>query len=298
VVIGVQEGPELSGALGTLHVVTTLGGKTYKDETIAPSDLPHEVRVVPPGSDPSGTIDVRVDGYAQANWTPGNAAVPILERTAEAQFVPDKTMLLRLVLQGACLLAPPGSPLPGAPTCTAPQTCLAGACQDDTVTAQALEPYSGSWAGSAPDVCKPANAGAPVVQVGTGQTDYLPLTAGQMVQAEQGPQGGHHIWIATRQENLKQAGSTTTITSVQPTTGMAGPTTSFVFTFDPDEGGFCKLAGLRYQLDQDGADYHLFLGQPLDVTVVIKDPSGAIGTGVAHINIEPTILCPSGTPGC
>jgi hypothetical protein len=136
------------------------------------------------------------------------------------------------------------------------------------------------------------------VQVGTGQTDYLPLTAGQSVQAELGPQGGHHIWIATRQENLKQAGSTTTITSVQPSTGLVGPRTAYIFTFQPDEGGFCKLAGLRYQLDQDGTDYHLFLGQPLDVTVTIADSTGATGTGVAHINIAPTILCPSGTSGC
>ncbi len=293
-----QQGPELTSALGTLHVVTTLGSATFKDETLAPSELPHEVRVVPTGNNLSATIGVRVDGYLQPNWTPATAATPVLERTAHTQFVADETMLLRVLLQGSCLLAPPGSPLPGGPTCTAPETCIDGACRSDLVPAQGLVPYSSNWANDAPDICKPANAGAPVVQVGTGQTDYLPLTTGQIVQAEQGPQGGHHIWIATRQENLKQAGSTTTITSVQPTSGLVGPSTSFVFTFEPDEGGFCKLAGLRYQLDQDGTDYHLFLGQPLDVTVVIRDPAGAVGTGVAHIDIAPTILCPSGTPGC
>ena len=137
-----------------------------------------------------------------------------------------------------------------------------------------------------------------MVQVGTGQTAYLPLTDGETVQAQQGPQGGHHIWMAVRQENLSQQGSTTTITSVQPGTNLAGPEMSFVFTFQADEGGFCALSGLRYQLDLDGTDYHLFLGQPLDVTIVIADPSGATGTGVAHINIAPTIFCPAGTPGC
>jgi hypothetical protein len=101
-----------------------------------------------------------------------------------------------------------------------------------------------------------------------------------------------------RQQNLKQSGSTTTITSVQPGTGLVGPRTSFAFTFDPDEGGFCKLAGLRYQLDVDGIDYHQFLGKPLDITVVIADQTGATGTGVAHVNIDPQILCPSGTTGC
>ena len=67
-----------------------------------------------------------------------------------------------------------------------------------------------------PTSASPRTRAAPVVQVGTGQTDYLPVTAGQTVQMEQGPQGGHHVWIAVRQRNLKQSGSTTTITSVVP----------------------------------------------------------------------------------
>jgi hypothetical protein len=141
-------------------------------------------------------------------------------------------------------------------------------------------------------------AGKPIVQVGTGQTDYLPLTDGQTVIAEQGPQGGHHIWIAVRQQNVTQSGTTTTITSVQPSSGLAGPTTAFIFTFVPDEGAFCKLSGLRYQLDIDGTDYHLFLGKPLDVTVTLRDPSGEATSGVAHINISPTLLCANGTTSC
>jgi hypothetical protein len=282
----------LNGALGTLHVVTTLGGSTVEDKTLTPSQLPHEVHVVPAGGDLSAPIGVRVDGYP-----PGSSAPPVLVRTAHTQFVANETRLLRVLLQGQCLLPLPGGP-PGAPVCAAPTTCIAGACQNDSVPAQALEPYASDWPANAPDVCKPANAGPPAVQVGTGQTDYLPLTSGQMVQVEQGPQGGHHIWIATREHNLKQSGSTTTISSVQPSTGLAGPSMSFAFTFEPDEGGFCKLAGLRYQLDLDGADYHLFLGKPLDVTVLIKDMTGATGTGVAHIDVAPTILCPTGVPGC
>jgi hypothetical protein len=206
-------------------------------------------------------------------------------------------MLLRVLIQGQCLQALPGGP-PGGPACAAPATCIDGRCQSDVVAPQALEPYEPAWAANAPDVCKPANAGPPVVQVGTGQTDYLPVTDGQTVQMEQGPQGGHHIWIAVRQHNLRQSGSTTTITSAQPGTGVAGPRTAVVFTFDQDEGGFCKLAGLRYQLDVDGADYHTFLGRPLDVTVTIADQSGATGSGTAHLNIDPQLLCPTGTPGC
>ncbi len=294
--MGVQS-EALNGAVGTLHVVTTVGETTFKDETLSPAALPYPVRVVPSGGDLTAPVGVRVDGYTQANWTPASAGEPVLVRTAHTQFVADQSVLLRVVLQGQCLLPAPGGP-PGAPVCAEPLTCIGGVCQNDAVPPQTLPPFTPDWPTNLPDACKPANAGAPVVQVGTGQTDYLPLMTGQTVQAEQGPQGGHHIWIAVRQENLKQAGSVTTITSVQPSTGMAGPTMSFVFTFNTGEGGFCVLWGLRYQLDLDGTDYHLFLGKPLDVTLSIKDATGAVGTGVAHVDIAPTILCPSGTSGC
>jgi hypothetical protein len=292
VIVGVQSEP-LSGAVDTLHVVTTLGGATSTDEMLRLGELPHEVRLVPPGGDASALIGVGIEGFLASA---GN--VPLLSRTVEASFVPGRTMLLRVLLQGRCLIGLPGGP-PGAPSCVAPQTCIAGGCLDDHVGAQGLEAYVPAWVANTPDTCKPANAGPPVVQVGTGQTDYLPL-AGQTIQAELGPQGGHHVWIAVRQDNLKQSGSTTTITSTQPSTGLAGPRTAFAFTFDPDEGGFCKLAGLRYQLDVDGTDYHQFLGQPLDVVVTIADPTGTTGTGVARVNIAPTILCPSGASdaGC
>lgn len=296
VVVGLQSEP-LAGAVGTLHVVTTVGGAPVGDETLAPGALPHEVKLTAPAGDATAPIAVQVEGYEAAGWTPRSGAPAVLVRTAETGFVPGRTMLLRVLLQGECLLGLPGGP-PGAPACSAPQTCIGGRCQDDHVAPQALEPYAPDWATHAPDVCRPANAGPPVVQVGSGQTDYLPLTDGQTVQMEQGPQGGHHIWIAVRQENLEQSGSTTTITSVQPTTGLEGPETAFVFRFEPDEGGFCKLAGLRYQLDIDGTDYHQFLGQPLDVTVTVADASGAKGTATAHVQIAPTILCPSGVSGC
>jgi hypothetical protein len=293
VIVGVQAEP-LSGAIDTVQIVTTLAGAANTDETLAIGGLPHEVRLVPRGGDTSEAIGVQVYGF-QSSGGPA----PLLVRTAETTFVQGRTMLLRVQLEGRCLLGLPGGP-PGAPSCGSPETCVAGSCQDDHVAAQNLEPYSSDWAVNTPDICKPVHAGPPVVQVGTGQSDYLPLSDGQTIQAEQGPQGGHHVWVAVRQDNLKQTGSTTTITSIQPSTGLAGPRTAVAFTFDPDQGGFCKLAGLRYQLDVDGTDYHQFLGQPLDITVTIRDASGATGTGVAHVQVAPTILCASGTldSGC
>jgi hypothetical protein len=298
-VVGVQGDASIAGALSSVRVVATVGGKTVNDTTVPATELPHEVSLAPPDGAAGALVAVRVEGYAAGPplRSPGSGEPPVIVRTAETHFVPDREALLRIVLGGNCLAGVPGGP-PGAPTCDAPQTCIGGSCQPDAVPAQSLEAYTADWATNAPDVCKPTNAGPPVVQVGTGQTDYLPVTSGQTVQMEEGPQGGHHVWIAVRQENLKQSGSTTTLTSVVPTTGLAGPMTSYVFTFDPDEGGFCKLAGLRYQLDADGTDYHRFLGQPLDVTVTIQDPSGRTASGVAHLNIDPQLLCPSGGTGC
>jgi hypothetical protein len=296
VIVGVQSDP-LAGAIGTVHVRATVAGATADDETFPPSNLPHEVDLFPPdGGDASAPIAVRVEGYLQPGWTPQSMEPPVtvLVRTAETQFVPGETKLLRMLLRGSCLLGLPDAGLPGAPVCTPPQTCIGGVCQSDVVPVGSLEPYASNWPQNAPDVCKPVPTIAPVVQVGTGQTDYLPVTSGQTVQMEQGSQGGHHIWVAVRQEGVAQTGTTTTITSVQPTTGVVGPTLRFIFTFQQDQGGFCKLAGLRYQLDIGGADYHQFLGQPLDVTVTVADQAGATATGTAHVVVSPTLLCASG----
>ena len=290
VIVGVQSEP-LNGAIDSIRLVTELNGATHSDESFGPDALPHEVKLLPPNGDVSAVVGAKVSGFL---GTVGPQ--PLLLRTAETGFAPGQTVLLRILLQGPCLLPLPGL-MGGAPSCMAPQTCVDGACKDDHVSPQDLETYVPSWAASTPDICKPANAGPPVLQMGTGQTDYLPLNDGDTLQAEQGPQGGHHIWIAVRQRNLKQSGCTTTITSVQPG-GLVGPRSSFAFVFEPDQGGFCKLFGLRYQLDSDGTDYHLFLGQPLDVTVTIADSmTGESGSAVAHINVAPQALCSNGTSG-
>jgi hypothetical protein len=155
-----------------------------------------------------------------------------------------------------------------------------------------LEPYAANWPTNAPDRCKPQHGGAPELFIGTGQTDYLPLARDQTLQAEAGPQGGHHVWIATRMKNLKQTLSTTRIEGTEPTTGVTIPPTTFVFTYAPAEGGYCKLYGLRYQLDNGGIDYKQFLGKPLDVKVAVTDQSGATATATTRIQVAPTLVNP------
>jgi hypothetical protein len=236
---------------------------------------------------------VQVEALGGAGLT-----APLITRHASTQFVPDKVALLRVQLESRCVVyppPPPGSKIPGplsGPTCTAPATCIRGLCQSPYVPPGALESYAPNWPSNAPDRCKPRGGGAPILQTGTGQSYYLPLTDGQTLQAEAGPQGGHHIWMSVRMKNMKQAGSTTKIVGVQPGTGAQVQPSTFAFTFDPDEGGFCKLSGLRYQLDTGGVDYTQFLGKPLDVTMTVADPSGATASSTAHIKIAPTLVNP------
>jgi hypothetical protein len=199
-----------------------------------------------------------------------NPGTPFLTRLASTHFVPGHEMLLRVQLESRCIVYPPSTraaskpgakPPPGplsGPTCEAPSTCIRGVCRSDAVPPTDLELFA-------------------------------PL---QTLVAEAGPQGGHHIWIAVRMKNMKQAGSTTKIEAVQPGTNVPIPPSSFAFTFDPDEGGYCKLYGLRYQLDNGGIDYTQFLGKPLDVTSTVVDANGVTASSTAHIQVAPTLLNP------
>jgi hypothetical protein len=93
-------------------------------------------------------------------------------------------------------------------------------------------------------------------------------------------------------KNMKQAGSTTKIVGVQPDTGTTIPPTTLAFTYSPDEGGYCKLYGIRYQLDNEGIDYKQFLGKPLDVVVTVIDPAGTRATATTRVQIAPTLVNP------
>jgi hypothetical protein len=93
-------------------------------------------------------------------------------------------------------------------------------------------------------------------------------------------------------KNLKQSGTTTKIVGVQPETGARIPPTTLAFGYSPDEGGYCKLFGIRYQLDNEGIDYKPFLGKPLDVSVTATDPAGATATATIRIQIAPTLANP------
>jgi len=138
-------------------------------------------------------------------------------------------------------------------------------------------------------VCKTIAGLPPEVVVGQGQSDYLPLADLETVRVEAGPQGGHHVWVAIRMKNLLRSGSRTTLTGVAPGTGTKITPYEVIFTFDPAEGGYCKLFGLRFQLDLDGVDYVALLGQELDVTATVVDHAGDTGQGTSRVTLSPTV---------
>jgi len=301
-VVGVQSDP-MGGVVSALHVVIRVAGKVVDDERVQPPrgsrvgfPQPWEKTLSGEGADEgekAAKVEVEVDAIGDP------AAKPLFTRLASTHFVPGRTELLRVPLEARCIVYPPvnrgKSKIPGplsGPECTAPATCIMGACLSSEVPAARLEAYAKNWPTNAPDRCKPAGGGPPDLQVGTGQSYYVPVQPGQVLQAEAGPQGGHHVWIAARMKNLKQAGSITKIAGLQPGTNTPIPPTTLAFTYAPDEGGYCKLYGIRYQLDNEGIDYKQFLGKPLDVTVTVSDAAGATATATTHVQIAPTLLNP------
>ncbi|AKU95868.1 hypothetical protein AKJ09_02532 [Labilithrix luteola] len=298
-VLGVQD-EMVAGAIGAVHVVATVDGESAVDATVSGAAgtadaLPKEFNL----KGRSGArADVRVDAYAIGQDP--KTAPPAITRTASTGLVAGTPTLLRIQLDPRCMA---GGGLGAVPVCAADQSCVAGACAPNLVPFDQLEDYDTGWAAAPPDICRPARHGAPEVITGTGQTDYATLTDGQTLSLEKGPQGGHHVWIALRMKNLRQTGSRTFITAKLVDDSSAPPAPAgYVFTFERDEGAYCKLWGLRYQLDSGaanlGEDYKRFLGRQLEVTVEVADSTGAKASSTRTIQIANQILWPDGTTSC
>ncbi len=66
---------------------------------------------------------------------------------------------------------------------------------------------------------------------------------------------------------------------------MRSSRSQVIFTLDPDEGGFCKLAGLRFRLDGERKIEEL-LGKVVEVEVTVTDPDGDAGTGRRAVTLS------------
>lgn len=279
VILGIRSKLTPGVGLDTMRVVIKADGDVLIDEerSAAQGDLkfPTELRVE----------DVDAGAQVEATITGATGGMPTITRIASTEAVGGKAILLEVELESACLQLP-GSM---APTCDAPGTCIHGVCADSHVAPEKLPEYEPDWASSTVDICKPQGAGDPLVIVGEGQADYLPLSDGAVAQVEAGPQGGHHIWIAVRMKNLTQAGSITSLTGHFPDLGYDVGPFNVIFSFDPDEGAYCKLYGLRFQLDAQH-DIQELLGQTFEVTATITDKDKDVGVGTKTVKLSDDIL--------
>ncbi len=128
------------------------------------------------------------------------------------------------------------------------------------------------------DICKPADTtGKAEVIVGLGQSNYLAADDYTLAEVEAGPQGGYHIWVAARVKNLHQSGSITKVSGEIPDLGLMISPLQVIFTMDADEGGYCKLYGLRFQIDIDGGPVSEMLGKEMKTTVTVTDIDSEVG---------------------
>ena len=266
---------EIDGAVVARDLLSVTGARP-----MFPSELPVS-------ASRAAQVKITVAGFdaptTSKEPTPGEPA-PVLVRTATTQLVCGERLLARMRLQNGCVSGGAGAT---GPSCNEPQTCIGGSCVDATIVRENLETYAADWAQRS-DVC--SSGGEPELVLGTGQASFAPVTEAPL-QAEPGPQGGHHIWMAVRMKNLKQYESTVIVSAEQPG-GVSVPATAAAFPFAPDADGYCKLVGLRFQLD--GADRPIagFLGKPLDVTATARDSAGKTVTAKDRVNVAATLASP------
>jgi len=240
--------------------------------------FPHDVEVGP--LDDGKRVSVNLRGFA----LPDNL---LIERAAGTTIRGGSDLLYRMTLESKCRYAIPGSF--GVEPCET-GTCIAGVCQDPFIPPEALEPYDPKWPDSVGDICKPVDAGPPSVTLGLGQSDYLPAKDGDFAQVEAGPQGGFHIWVSVRTKNLRRSGSTTELSGEIPEIGLTIDPLKVIFTLVPDEGGYCKLYGLRFQLMLGTLDEaQPLLGKELKVFGTVTDKDGASAKGERLVKLSSDI---------
>lgn len=277
VIVGVSSMLRVGVDVLQLHVVKKVNGQTQSDENlfsdgVAPFTLPLEIPFsnLPEGDD----IEVEIEAF-------GMGATPLLTRRARTNILANRKLLLRVDLSSACI----GSM---APQCGDGQTCTGGVCGPEYVHPALIENYWPEWSKGQTDICKP-NDGPPTILVGKGMSDYLSVADYEVAQLEAGPQGGHHIWVALRMKNLRQSGSITTLEGYVKELDMKVNPFAVIFTFDPDEGGYCKLYGLRFQLD-GMVPVDQVLGKTLEITATVKDKDGDVGVGKKWVTLSKDLL--------
>ncbi len=283
IIIGLTSDLRVGVDIDRVRVVMRVADQVTRDEILGadkskpltlPTELPFENLA-------EGTkISIELEAFRI-----GDTTKPLVTRAASTRIIAGKRLLFRVQIDSRCAVAPGSS----APTCEAPLTCVAGLCAQPVVDARNLPAWTAGWEKASTDICKPQGAGAPIVTVGQGQSDYLPVQDGEVAQVEAGPQGGHHIWVAVRMKNLLQSGSITSITGHFDDPKLDVGPFQVIFTFDQDEGNYCKLYGLRFQLDQ-ATDIQSLLGKTVKITVKVTDKDGTVGVGTRIFKLSDTLI--------
>jgi hypothetical protein len=284
-IVGVRSDFAGGSELTKLEIDMAVDGARLRDETLSVGEDTFPKELAFENVTPGARLTLTLRGYEL------DIARIVRHVETRAPEAGDRA-LYQLRLEKSCKLE---VPIPGgsggAPECNEiTETCISGACRSAIVPETAFEPYRSDWQKGGPsDVCKPAGDGAPTLLVGQGQTDYFGMDDGEVAEIEAGPQGGHHIWVAARIKNLRQSGSITTVGGEVPELGLELQPMKWVFTLDPDEGGWCKIFGLRFQIDLKN-EIEPLLGKQAKVKVTMKDGDGAVGTGERLVTLSSSIV--------
>ncbi|MFO0549792.1 MAG: hypothetical protein U0271_15475 [Polyangiaceae bacterium] len=271
VVFGVRSGLPAS-SVASMDARFLVGGDVAEERTLAGADLdfPLELRV---------TADDGQDVAVELSVMNGSGVVT-LSRRGSTRAAGGRDVLYEMSLEPAC----------SGVECGATETCIGGTCKDPFEDPAQLSDYFPEWStdDGPKDRCEPG--GDPTVIVGEGQADYHAVSSGQVLQVEAGPQGGYHVWIAARIKNLKQSGSIIELGGRIPAANYDIEPMILAFTFDPDEGDFCKIYGLRFRLDDANHPIESLLGLDLSLTMTITDKDGDVGVGTLDAKLSDSIL--------
>jgi hypothetical protein len=207
----------------------------------------------------------------------------LVSRVFETSSVADgDTRLLRARLHDECAAIDGRS----AVDCGANQSCIAGLCRPPSIGADRLEPYRDDWSEPYSDDCVPPDPGAPAVEVGAGGELYQPLAADTPLVPVAGIQGGHHVDLDIRADNLHSEGVTVLMRGTFPEAALFG-TVQQASQNLLARNGTCDVRNVRYVLPSPDA----FL-TTMRLYLAVVDHTGNAGA----TEVEVPILEPSGDP--
>lgn len=111
-------------------------------------------------------------------------------------------------------------------------------------------------------------------ELGTGETGYEPIVGEPELELVAGPQGGHHVWVSLRVQNLGAEHVLMDLDAVPLTTGEPAPRRMPVRLFMTAEEGEHVYVGWPAQLDDPGC----FVGVRTSLQVTLTTPDGRMAT--------------------